>query len=360
MENRGLLFIPDISGFTRFVTEMEIEHSRYIIQELLEVLIDSNELGLEVSEVEGDAILFYKFGSPPTANEIYRQIEKMFYSFHRHLQAFEYRRFCQCKACVGSFNLSLKVVTHFGEFTGYSVKNFQKLIGKDVIVAHQLLKNNIEPHEYWLATQNLVGDKPPELLKEWMHWDTSEKETDTGRIPFHYAQLSHLKSEIPHEPPPSMELKKKIKCLSITREFDKDIKTLFFVTAHFEFRNQWLEGLKEIEVDEVEHFVPGVGTKHRCILEKEQVIMVTSSLSYDPEKRIVFSETSEKKEHAMYYIIEPLAEQRCRLTLEIYVPNRLMKVMFDLFMKRKMEGELQRSLERLDKLAMHIVLPVEF
>jgi hypothetical protein len=62
MENKGLLFIPDISGFTRFVTEMEIEHSRYIIQELLEVLIDSNELGLEVSEIEGDAILFYKLG----------------------------------------------------------------------------------------------------------------------------------------------------------------------------------------------------------------------------------------------------------------------------------------------------------
>ena len=88
--------------------------------------------------------------------------------------------------------------------------------------------------------------------------------------------------------------------------------------------------------------------------------MITSSLSYDPEKRIVFSETSEKKAHAIYYIIEPLAEQRCRLTLELYVPNRLMKIMFDLFMKKKMEGELQRSLERLDKLAKGIVLPVEF
>src|SRR5688572_5803735 len=257
MENKGLLFIPDISGFTRFVNEMEIEHSRFIIQELLEVLIDSNELGLEVSEVEGDAILFYKFGNPPAMDAIYSQIEKMFYSFHRHLQAYEYRRFCQCKACVTAFNLSLKVITHFGEFTGYSVKNFQKLIGKDVIVAHQLLKNNIEQHEYWLATPNLVGDKQPEPLKDWMHWDTSVKETDTGRIPFHYAQLGQLKNEIPPEPPPSMELEKKIKCLSISREFDKDIKTLFFVTAHFEFRNQWLEGLKEI--DEVEHFLPGVG-----------------------------------------------------------------------------------------------------
>ena len=42
MENRGLLFIPDISGFSRFVNEVEIEHSRFIIQQLLEVLTDNS------------------------------------------------------------------------------------------------------------------------------------------------------------------------------------------------------------------------------------------------------------------------------------------------------------------------------
>ena len=64
MENRGLLFIPDISGFSRFVNAVEIEHSRFIIQQLLEVLIQANDSGLTISEIEGDAILFYKFGEP--------------------------------------------------------------------------------------------------------------------------------------------------------------------------------------------------------------------------------------------------------------------------------------------------------
>jgi hypothetical protein len=36
MENKELLFIPDISGFTRFVNDSEINHSRLIIQELLD------------------------------------------------------------------------------------------------------------------------------------------------------------------------------------------------------------------------------------------------------------------------------------------------------------------------------------
>jgi len=64
MENKGLLFIPDISGFTRFVNEIGIERSRHIIQQLLEVLINANELGLQISAIEGDEILFYKFGEP--------------------------------------------------------------------------------------------------------------------------------------------------------------------------------------------------------------------------------------------------------------------------------------------------------
>ena len=76
MENRGLLFIPDISGFTRFVNETEIDHSRLIIQELLELLVDSNEIGMEISEIEGDAILFYKYGACPDLQNLYKLFER--------------------------------------------------------------------------------------------------------------------------------------------------------------------------------------------------------------------------------------------------------------------------------------------
>ena len=95
MENKGLLFIPDISGFTRFINETEIEHSRLIIEELLETLINANQIGLEVSEIEGDAILFYKFGEPPNLQELYRQVQQMFCAFHKHLIAYDHRRYCQ-------------------------------------------------------------------------------------------------------------------------------------------------------------------------------------------------------------------------------------------------------------------------
>src|SRR5690242_17626447 len=129
MQNKGLLFIPDISGFTKFVNQIEIEHSRLIIQELLEILINANQIGLEVSEIEGDAILFYKFGEPPALEDVYKQVHEMFCAFHRSLVAYDHHKYCQCTACKSVLDLTLKVISHYGEFTGYQVKNFNKLIG---------------------------------------------------------------------------------------------------------------------------------------------------------------------------------------------------------------------------------------
>ena len=58
--NKSLLFLPDISGFTEFVQSTEKEHSQHVISELLEVLIEADNLGLELAEIEGDALFFYK------------------------------------------------------------------------------------------------------------------------------------------------------------------------------------------------------------------------------------------------------------------------------------------------------------
>src|SRR5438132_13868319 len=121
MENRGLLFIPDISGYTKFINNTEIEHSRYIIQELLEVLVNSNKLDLKISEIEGDAILFYRFGQAPEMDQLYRQVEAMFCNFHKYLKQYDERRICPCKACEGAKCLTLKVITHHGEFSTYTV-----------------------------------------------------------------------------------------------------------------------------------------------------------------------------------------------------------------------------------------------
>ena len=356
MENRGLIFIPDISGFSRFVNEVEIEHSRHIIQELLEVIINSNQLGLEISEIEGDAILFYRYGDTPDLKEIYRQVEKMFCAFHKHLLAYDHRKLCQCKACTGAINLTLKVITHYGEFTGYNVKNFNKLIGKDIIVAHQLLKNDIEQHEYWLITDNLTRTNDTNDLDEKLNWNKSEKRTETGVIPFQYTHLTHLKNELPPDPPLDLEIKNKIKVLSLYKEFNADILSLLHGVVDFHTRKLWQVGVKEI--DNITHStLPRLGTSHRCILEKGQQIMYTSSYAYTPEK-IEYSETDDKKMSAIYSTFTKISEDKTGLRVDLYLKNNpLLRIMYNLFQKKKIEKAFKQTMINLEEFMKGVKIP---
>ena len=352
METKGLLFIPDISGFTRFVTESEINHSRLIIQELLELLINANEIGLEVSEIEGDAILFYKFGEVPTLEDLFRQVKKMFCEFHENLVVYDQRKYCQCKACTSAADLSLKVITHYGEFTEYNVRNFIKLIGKDVIVAHQLLKNDIEQHEYWLVTRQLLHDQLPEDLAGWMKWDDSVKKTEAGEIHFHYTPLSQLKKGIADTRLPRIDLSGKKKIYSASREYETDIITLFHASGAFECRHRWWEGVKKIEV--LNHFLPRVGMRSKWTLENGETVFYSSSYSYT-DTRIEFSETDEKDNWVYYYTLVYKDAKRTELTIDVYqTGNWIKQLLNDLSGHQKMHLRIQKSLDNLVPLLQEI------
>ncbi|NEU10458.1 DUF2652 domain-containing protein [Flavihumibacter sp. R14] len=355
MESKGLLFIPDISGFTRFVNQTEIEHTRLIIQELLESIINSNQIGLEVSEIEGDAILFYKFGEPPALEELYQQVEKMFCEFHTRLIAYDRRRFCYCAACNSAIDLTLKVITHYGEFTEYHVGNFDKLIGKDIIIAHQLLKNDIEQHEYWLVTKDLVPGSEPSDMKQWMKWSSSAKQTDSGEVTFHYTQLSALKEQLGISVESNVDLSGMVKMVSLSKEYEVDIITLFHTTGDFNYRSRWHEGVKAVE--EIEHLLPRVGMRCRCIREDGEAVIYASSYAYNPHK-IEFTETEEKSKNVVHYLLEKTGPNKTRLTIDLYIQKNFTgELKYKLLKRNRTEAELRRSMENIATLVKEINLP---
>jgi hypothetical protein len=355
MENKGLLFIPDISGFSRFVSETEIDHSSLIIRELLEILINSNDLGLNISEVEGDAILFYKFGDPPALKDLYKQVEKMFVAFHRNIAAYEHRRYCQCKACVSAANLTLKIITHYGEFTQYNVKNFNKLIGKDLIIAHQLLKNDIGQHEYWLVTQSLLADKNALVFEKWMQWSSSHKHTDSGDVSFLYTQLSQLKKELLPEFPTVVDFKKLSKVFSAEREYATDLITLFHATGDVRYRNRWDANI--IGVEEVSHYLPRVGTKCLMLTNNGTFNMVSSDYSYS-DTRIQFCERDDDSGAVTRYTLSKTGTKRTKLFLDYYLKSTLIsKLFFKLIARAKFERTVKTSMEKLDSLVRELKIP---
>lgn len=347
MENAGLIFIPDISGFTRFVNETEIDHSRFIIEELLETIINSNELDLHISEIEGDAILFYKFGDPPTVQQLVKQVEKMFCEFHKQIRTYEYRRLCQCSACINAVGLSLKVIIHYGEFSSYKVKEFSKLLGKDIIVAHQLLKNDIELHEYMLLTDRSHAKEELTNLPSWVNWNTGKKITETGEVPYNYSILTPLKEAITPEPVPELEVNNKIKLVSASKEFNIDIIDLLAVIGRYADRSSWQEGVRKIE--QVSDKIPQLGTSHRCVMDKGSIFIHYSNFSYDADK-IIVSETVQNKTSSTYYTFEKTADRKTMLTLDYYIPKNVLKqIIFKLMRKKKVHNRLQKSLAKLEK-----------
>jgi hypothetical protein len=347
MTTGGLLFIPDISGFSQFVEKTEIEHCQFIIQKLLEVLINSNQLQLEVSEIEGDAILFYKFGTPPQSKEIYEQVEKMFCDFHHMLRSMSVRRLCQCGACKEAEHLSLKIITHQGEFTTYNIKEFSKLIGKDVIRAHQLLKNDIPEHEYWLVTDNLYRQHfKREELPEWMQWMQGSKDVENDSIGYQYVFLKPLLEKIPEQSRfPSAAQRGKKELIRVTKEMSAEFMQLFYLAVNLDLRSQWMEGVKA--VDKMGNPNNIVGVSHRCVFENSSQELITSYI-HASDTCIEYEETTADGQRTTHFQFCEAGEGRTAASIAVYVNKNVLKeMMFSLFMKKRIKAFLERTLNNL-------------
>ncbi len=344
----ALLFVPDISGFTQFVQATEIEHSRHIIEELLEKLIDANVLGLQVSEVEGDAILFYRFGNPPTAEEFFQQVQEMFVNFHGHLRLYETQRICQCGACSSAQKLTLKVVAHYGQITQSHIKEHVKLFGQDVITVHRLLKNDIAHHEYALFTQTLEKEWPQGTTPSWAKREEGIQEYDVGKIVYGYVPLALLHELVPEPRAEDFSIPGvTVPAFSCEHRVHAPLNLVFEVATDLPKRLHWMQGAKKVEM--LNDQVNRLGTKHRCIVDKNSPVMVTSGSSRD-NNAITLTETDEKKTMCSVYTFRDEGEGKTHLRIDGFVKNNpVLRILFSLLLKKKLTNWFRASGENLKR-----------
>lgn len=336
----ALLFMPDISGFTQFVTETEILHSQHIIQELLEILVDSNDLGLQISEVEGDAIFFFKPGEKPGLPSLLQQVEKMFTRFHAHLKLYEHQRICPCGACKTAVNLSLKIVAHFGEVTGISVKDHKKLFGKDVILIHRLLKNNLDKKEYVLFTDPLVPEMKNNDLPEWYAPILSKEQYDVGEIHFQFSDLSDLHKTVRVNFPVYNSSSKTFVAFSeeeiISAPMEKIFETLLGM--------QQLKSIgKEKKDDKTKNdAILKIGERHPCLITRNNNINVTESVKVEAEN-IEMVEMSENGIAGYRYIFKKISPHQTKLSVQMLIKkNPLFRIVFSIAVKSKMMKRIRK------------------
>lgn len=195
------LLLADISGYTRFVTlhGASFLHAEEIITELMEAVLDAATPPLMLNKLEGDAAFLYApaaHDAGEVAAGLIQQVLGLFAAFHLRqeelVQAGEGG--CFCDACCNIGALKLKIILHSGEVVLKQVRQQEELAGRDVILAHRLLKNKLAAREYILMTENFfrVGGGLPD-------WSPAPY-TD------HFEGIGEVKTLVFYPQPPSPDI----------------------------------------------------------------------------------------------------------------------------------------------------------
>ena len=144
MANKGYFLITDISGYTEYLTESELDHAHEILQSLFDAQLKAIKHPFIISGFRGDAIFMYV----PETNFIQAQsfleaLENFYIVFADTLQQMQYNTSCTCRACKNMSVLDLKMCIHYGEYLIQKLGDREELLGADVIVPHRMLKNHV-------------------------------------------------------------------------------------------------------------------------------------------------------------------------------------------------------------------------
>lgn len=343
----ALFFIPDISGFTRFMSDRDLQHGKHIIAELLEILIDSNQLDLKVNEVEGDAIFFYRLGNQPSTQELVEQAEKMYIAFHHHLKKYGVSRLCNCASCRNVSGLTLKFFVHYGDASFHRVKNYEKLFGTDVILIHRLMKNDIIEHEYLLLTEKVGSDKTDVPEAYTLDWYNGEASYDLGNVKYFFSSLSNWYQRVPDPLIPELKVYRSKKPMFHSIEIEAPVDLVYDSLIDLNQRKNYFVGLKSIQIRKEEvNRLNRICTTFQCSMEHEKCTFETSDVRFTDDER-TFSETF--KEHPMTfdYVVKK-SDGRTSVSFVIHPALKFpMSILFNLFMKRKLVSETKQTLENL-------------
>ena len=164
MSNRtdtGFLAAADVTGYTAFLTDSELDHAHEVIRGVLRELSRALTYPLEIVKYEGDAILCCApDGALRDAPLLLDVLEQAYVRFADHLFNMRTCTKCSCRACANVRSLDLKLFLHHGRFISEDLGRGRDLSGPDVILLHRLMKNRVQEatgvRAYLLATASAL------------------------------------------------------------------------------------------------------------------------------------------------------------------------------------------------------------
>jgi Protein of unknown function (DUF2652) len=202
-EERALLVIADIGGYTRFMNlhRTSLAHAEATTAKLLKRIVDAAR-GFELIEIEGDAAFLSRRADDPDAVAATTQVAvAMHQAFHAERQRVA-TNMCPCQGCELAADLTLKFVAHVGEVAEQTIKRRRKLVGIDVIFVHRLLKNSVPVPEYVLMSEALYLSGDGALSDDVR--EVSEDLEGIGPVRTYFVDVGRIAGPPPALPEPSV------------------------------------------------------------------------------------------------------------------------------------------------------------
>ena len=142
--HHGYFLIADITGYTSYLSQSELDHAQQTLTALLNLLIKHTKPPLIISRLAGDAVISYGLRDNFFQGQTFvEMIEDTYVAFRRTIDLMVLNTTCTCNACANIHTLDLKFFVHYGAFGIQKLDNHNEMVGADVIVIHRLLKNHV-------------------------------------------------------------------------------------------------------------------------------------------------------------------------------------------------------------------------
>jgi uncharacterized protein YndB with AHSA1/START domain len=179
---RACLVIADVSGYTEYLAGVELDHAQDILADLMTTVVKALRPALKLSKLEGDAAFVYALTDKIDGSILMDSIEGCYFAFRQRLRSIQQASICECNACTLVPRLNLKVVAHHGSVIVHRVAGRSELVGRDVIVVHRLLKNDITELAYAFISDACIASSEldPAALGMHRHVETYEHVGEIG------------------------------------------------------------------------------------------------------------------------------------------------------------------------------------
>lgn len=265
MVKKGYFIITDISGYTAFLAQSELEHAQEIITTLFDTQLEQIKPPLIVSNFQGDAILSYvPEGSFIEEQTLIERLEQIYFAFSRKIETMHFNTTCTCKACENMLNLDLKIFVHYGDYLIQKLRDKEELMGSDVILLHRMTKNQVV-EKTGIKAYALFSKAAKEALKleKWCsdladHFETYEHVGDVD-LSVHCLKKAWEKEKETNRTMVSAEEA----WVSIIADVEAPPHIVWDYVNRPELKIRWLEFDKAERIDDLQGRA-GVGTKMHC------------------------------------------------------------------------------------------------